>query len=150
MNSDWIKWILIHLCNHIRIQNLYPESIHLNSYTWLYMNLYVYEFIYIIHIIISYMSSCVYDSYNHYSYNDYMNSYVYEYVYEFIYMNSYKLWIHIIFSYMNSYVSWIHTWIQVYQGSRWLPSSVSLTISHCGHCSLHLLVWHWSGQCQSW
>ena len=38
------------------------------------------------------------------------------------YMNSYKLWIHMIFSYMNSYVSWIHIWIRVYQGSRW-PSS---------------------------
>ena len=51
------------------------------------------------------------------SYNDDMISYVYEFIHMNSYMNSYKLWIHMIFSSMNSYVSWIHIWIQVYQGS---------------------------------
>ena len=113
MNSDWIQWILIsefiYLWIHIWIQNPYIW-IHY-SYTWIHflMNSYIhfiYAFRYIwIHIIISCMNS----------YNDYMNSQVYEFIciiclwiYMNSYMNSYKLWIHMIFSYMNSHVSWIH------------------------------------------
>ena len=95
------------------IQIGYNEFLYLDSYTYEFriytfefinMNSYTstHEFIYSFHIWISmYMNSC-----NHFimnSYKDCVNSFAYEFTCMNSYMNSYKLWIHMIFSYLNSY-----------------------------------------------
>ena len=118
-------WIHIFMNSYMN-----SESIHLNSYT--------HEFIYSwIHIFISYMNS----------YNDYMNSYVYEFIDVNSYMNSYKLWIHMIFrctwihiiiSYMNSHNDYMNLYVYEFIVNSYM-NSYKLWFHICFHIWFHML-----------